>query len=83
MDHQSEHNIAHLETQIKNLRAQLANVADGTDLEELLIIIHRPGWTTPAEALLVSGIIDTMLEHAKVLTGLKQVLINGSRAVGA
>lgn len=82
MDHHEKHHIAHIEKQIKNLGAELTDAADGSSFEELLNIIHKPGWTTPAESLLVSGIIDTMREHTKVLASLKQVLMNGSRAVG-
>ncbi len=82
MDQQEKHDIASLERRIKDLSAQLKHVADDTDFEELLGIIHKPGFTSVAEYLLVSGIADAMQEHAKALAGLKQVLIDGSRAVG-
>ncbi len=81
MEQRSEHNLAHLEARIKELSTQLATLADTQDLEELIIIIHRPGWTTPAEYVLVSGLVDAMHEHAKTLASLKQTLITGSRAV--
>jgi hypothetical protein len=29
-------------------------MSDNSDIDELLKIIHRPGWTTPAEFALVS-----------------------------
>lgn len=83
MEHQSEHNTAHLETRIKEFSTLLATLADTQDLEELIHIIHRPGWTTPAEYVLVSGMVNAMQEHAKALASLRQVLLNGSRAVGA
>ncbi len=81
MDHQEKHDISSLEGRIRNLSKQLKHVADETDLEEMFVILHRPGWTTPAEYLLVSGIVDVMHEYAKAMVSLKQVLINGSRAV--
>lgn len=74
--------IAHLETQIRELGAQLTHVADAAPFEELIKIIHNPGWTTPAEALLVRGVVDAMLAHARASAELKQALLNGSRAVG-
>jgi len=81
MEHQSEHNIAYLEVRIKELSTQLATLADTQDLEELIIIIHKPGWTTPAEYVLVRGLVDAMHEYTKALASLRQTLIHGSRAV--
>ena len=81
MDHQEKHDRPSLEGRIRNLSAQLKHVAAGADFEEMLAIIHKPGYTTPAEYLLVSGIVDAMHEHARAMASLKQVLINGSRAV--
>src|SRR5690242_16481975 len=82
MGNQGEHNIAHLETRVKELGEQLETMGDTSDLEEMIFLIHRPGWTTPAEYLLVSGIVDAMQEHAKALTTLRQSLITGSRVIG-
>jgi hypothetical protein len=81
MEHRSEHNLAHLEARIKELSTQLATMADTQDLEEMISIIHKPGWTTPAEYVLVSGLVDTMHEQAKVLASLRQTLLNGGRTV--
>jgi hypothetical protein len=60
----------------------MAQVADSADFEELISIIHRPGWTTVAEALLVAGVVEAMHAHTQALAGLKQALLAGSRAVG-
>ena len=81
MEHRSEHNLVHLEARIKELSTQLATMADTQDLEEMINIIHKPGWTTPAEYVLVSGLVDTMHEQAKALASLRQTLLNGGRAV--
>ncbi|HLG65578.1 MAG TPA: hypothetical protein VKY19_26900 [Ktedonosporobacter sp.] len=78
---ESEHNIAHLEARMKELRTLLATMGDTTDFDELIVIIHRPGWTTIAEHLLVDGLVDAIQEHAKALTHLRQTLLHGSRAV--
>jgi hypothetical protein len=78
-----KHDVTHLQTQIKELGGCLSSLADDRDFQELITIIHRPGWTTVAEHLLVTGVVDSMLAQAKTLVGLKQVLVNGSRAVTA
>jgi len=81
MGYQDEHSLAHLEWRIKELGEQLGTMGDTSDLEELIFLLHQPGWTTPAEYLLVSGIVDAMQEHGKALTTLRQSLITGSRLV--
>jgi hypothetical protein len=50
---------------------------------DLISIIHRPGWTTPAEFMLVSGLVDAMTAHTKVIAGLQQTLLGGAAAIGA
>lgn len=77
-----QHDVVHIESQIKELRGSLARLADDRTLQELLFIIRQPGWTTPAEYTLVSGVVDSMLAHTEVLAGLTRVLVNGSRLVG-
>ena len=71
----------HLDARIKDLSQGLKHLADDKDLTELLRIIRKPGWTTPAEIAFAGGIVDSMLEHTKALEGLKRVLVVGSRAV--
>jgi hypothetical protein len=78
--------LKHLDSKIKELIASLNQfVAPSTpnELEELLGIIHGPGWTTLAEGLFVDGILEAMLSQTKALTSLKQVLLAGSRSVGS
>lgn len=50
-------------------------------MEEMLVIIHKPGWTTPAEFALVSGIVDSIQGHVNNLTEMRKTLLSGSRAV--
>ena len=82
MEYRGKHNIAHLETHIKELGEQLETMGDTSDLKEMIFLIHQPGWTTPAEYLLVNNIVDVMLEQVKALTTLRQGLITGSRVIG-
>jgi hypothetical protein len=69
------------EVRCGNLTQNLKKLADDKDFIELLSIIHKPGWTTPAEALFVNGLLDAMNAHAQHLTELKQTLLAGARAV--
>jgi len=52
-----------LESTIDELVTNLGQVRAASEVQELLGIIHRPGWTTLAEGLLVQGIVENMLVH--------------------
>jgi hypothetical protein len=73
--------LSKLTSKIKQVSRGLTALGDERELVELLRIIRRPGWTTPAEFLLVQGGLDSMLALTKGLAGLKQALLKGSRAV--
>ena len=76
-----KHDISKLEKNVKELHQNLAGLADNNEFDELLKIIHRPGWTTPAEFLFAMGVVESMTVHARALTDLKRTLINASRKV--
>ena len=76
-----KHELAHLETRIKELCENLVCLADDKDLQELILIIHKPGWTSIAEATLVNGVIDSILAQTKNVIELKKTLLAGSQAV--
>jgi hypothetical protein len=78
-----EHDVGKLEAQIGELRKTMTQMAEPKDLDELIKIIHRPGWTTPAEFLFATGIVEAMTGHVRALGVLKQTLIKGSQAVAA
>jgi len=71
-----------IESRCKELTHALNGLADNKEFDELRTIIHKPGWTTPAEALLVQGLLESMLAHANHMAGLKQTLMAGARSVG-
>lgn len=75
-------NIDRLEKKITALSDALAHLGSEEDFRELIRIIRFPGWTTPAELLLVTATVDTMLGYARVLTQQKAALLKGSKAVG-
>jgi hypothetical protein len=68
---------------VNDLTNSLKALSEDKDFAEFSTIIHKPGWTTVAEALLVTGLLESMKAHVQHLTTLKQSLLAGARAVGA
>ena len=75
------HDMQQIESRCKTLAHHMKELADETDLNELMIIIRKPGWTTVAEFLFVNGFLDSMTAQAKHLVDLKKTLLAGARAV--
>jgi hypothetical protein len=73
--------LAQIEEQIKEICGHMANLAGPQDFDELIQIIHRPGFTTVAEGAFLAGIVDSMHAHTKTMMGLKHALLTGCRAV--
>lgn len=68
------HDIDTLATHIRGLQYAIAKLATDNHSEELMRIIHRPGWTTPAEfALMLAGLqsaqsqAENLAEHLRGL----------------
>jgi hypothetical protein len=76
------HDIPGLGKKITTLSKALANLNSGDDFKELLRIIRFKGWTTPAEYMLVTTIVDSMTAQVAQLAQLKQELLRGSKKVG-
>jgi hypothetical protein len=70
-----------LERKVTDLSKALAHLDNPEDWRELIMILHRPGWTTPAEYIFASGILTSMLDHTEALAKLKKQLLEGSNAV--
>jgi hypothetical protein len=77
------HDISRLERQIKTLNSRLKKLAADDELAELLRHIHQPGWTTPAEFLLVSSILVSLEAQVESVAALKTNLLEGSRQISA
>jgi hypothetical protein len=71
-----------VEAHIQALKTSHAALASTDELDELWKIIHRPGWTTPAElAFLLTG-LESIKAQTLQLTSLKQGLLNSATLVG-
>lgn len=73
--------LTHIQSRVNKLRQSLAQVADDGDFQEFLQIIHKPGWTSIAEATFAKALIEAMHANAKTLSSLKTGLLQGSRSV--
>jgi hypothetical protein len=75
--------IAKLEDVIKEMGSAHQAFAENSITEELLQIINRPGFTTPAEALFVEGACTAILTNTKALHEMHQLLLRGARKVNS
>jgi hypothetical protein len=70
-----------LEQKANSIRDALAKLFTDQDLRDLILHWRKPGWTTPAEFIFASAIVDFMHAQVSALTKLKGELIKGSEAV--
>lgn len=77
----NRHSTERLQKQVSDLSNALARLHNAEEFRELILILKRPGWTTPAEMMFATGIVDAMLAHTEALTQMKTQLLHGSRAV--
>jgi hypothetical protein len=77
------HDIGRLEKSINSLRDHVSVLANEEEYLELIKIIRKPGWTTPAEFRLVTTLVETFDRQIQQLDTLKHDLINAAQIVGA
>jgi hypothetical protein len=70
-----------LEKRAIALRDAILGLNAEQDIQELIRIWRRSGWTTPAEFLFVSGLVDVMATQVDALARVKTTLMKGSVAV--
>ena len=63
--------IKKLEEKITSISDALAKLSNADDFRKLIIEWRRPGWTTHAEFLLVSALVNSMEGLTKTLTNQK------------
>jgi hypothetical protein len=73
--------ISDLEERLITLVYELGELSYEDDFLELVKVLHRPDWTTSAEFTLTGAVVEAMLAETRVLAGLKESLIAGSRQV--
>lgn len=70
-----------LESRLKQLKSALEDLGDGSEIEEMLVWIHRPGWTTLRDQFFVTGITESLTQQVTSAKQLKEILIGGGRAI--
>lgn len=75
--------VTDIEKKVVDLKNNMAQVAGETDqhMDELLKIIHNPGYTTPRDVQFTTGILDAMSAQTKAFAGLKEALMAASRDI--
>lgn len=76
-------NVEKLGKKVTELSDALAHLDSPDDWKRLIILIHRPGWTTEPEFILTSAIVETMLNQAIELSRLKTKLLEGCEVISA
>jgi hypothetical protein len=71
-----------LEAKIRRVSRDFSALGDKRAFAELIRIIRRPGWTTPAEVAFAGGLLDTLGAAARSLALGRQTLLQGARKVG-
>lgn len=74
--------IKRLEKKVTDLSNALAKLSSADDFKKLILILRRPGWTTPAEFAFALAIVDSMNAQAGQLGALKGQLLKGAGQVG-
>jgi len=77
----AEH-IQQLEQKIAAARQSIADLPGEDFYSQLLVIIHRPGWTSKAEGLFFEAAVDSIATHAKHLATAHRQLLAASQQVG-
>jgi hypothetical protein len=72
-----------IEAHLKELDALAKSFGSNDDVQELLRIIHRPGWTTPAETQLMIALTEATVTNIKQAAHLRQELVKCAKAVGS
>ena len=73
--------LARIDKKVTDLSDALAKLGRGTDLRELLRIIRRPGWTTPAELAFTVAILNSMQVQVSQLSESSDALGKAAKQV--
>jgi hypothetical protein len=80
-DTMEKHNLTQLENKFKELQSIFTELSSNTETNELLKIIHRPGWTTPAEFSFVNALTDSLITQTRNVITLRKTLLNTAQQV--
>ncbi len=76
-----EHDVTRLDRQARAIRKAVIGIVEDDTLAEFILHLKNPGWTTPAEFLLVAGLLDSLHATVKQVMYLNEVVLAGSREI--
>lgn len=68
-----------LEKHIQELKLNIRKFGNGDDMEELIRLMRHTEFTTPAESLLVSAMVQALNVQTRLIFDLKNTLLTASR----
>jgi hypothetical protein len=77
-----ESKIREFESSLTELSGGLEDLGDGKDVDALIAVIHRPGWTTQREQQFVMAMTESLVAQVKNVKLLKSLLIEESHSIG-
>jgi hypothetical protein len=77
-----KHDKVALETKFRTLNRSLADLAGQRVTEEFITVIHKPGWTTPAEFALVDAMADSLQRQVETTSVHFKQLIEIASGIG-
>ena len=75
--------IRDIEGSIEELLKAVRGLRLEPNIQELIKFIKQPGWTTPAEAILVRTSIEQITDVVRIVDRMGEGLVRGAREVGA
>lgn len=76
-----DRHVQHLDRRLRALLAGQSDASASEDYEELLRIIHFPGYTTPVQLMFVNGLMESLELNVAEGARLRNVLIEGSKGI--
>jgi hypothetical protein len=77
-----DHDVGQLERSIEQVQVRLRTLVDEDRFAELIRVIKKPGWTTPAEFYLVNTTVEIAARQIEIIDQLSIGLLEGSQKVG-
>ena len=77
-----EKNVAQIEQKINTLKRDIQQLSNANVYDQLLQIIHKPGWTTPAESRFFETTLELISAQVQSLARAQQGLLEASQSVG-
>ena len=71
--------IKKLDQKIRDLKKLHDRLGNGTELDFLLQVIHKPPWTTQREVAFSLALVDSMTSHTKALIETRAALLKGAK----